>query len=134
MKVLFVCDYGSKKSLMAAEYFNQLAKTRGLNASATSRGITPDAEVPPRVRAALMTDGIDIGAAQPRAFQAEDASSPIIVSFSPEFAAEHADHTGMHSWADVPALSDDFDVAQSEIKKRVNELVQDLALRQTDES
>lgn len=124
MRVLFVCDYGSKKSLMAAAYFNQLAQRRGLDAHAISRGITPDADVPARVRNALREDGIDIGDMSPAPLGDAATDADLLVSFSPEFAAAH---TRARSWADVPALSDDFDVARATIQVRVRDLVDELA-------
>ena len=45
--VVFVCEHGSVKSLVAQEWFNRRAKERGLAVRAVSRGITPDASVPP---------------------------------------------------------------------------------------
>ena len=36
--VLFVCEFGSKKSLVAAQHFNRAAAEAGIVARATSRG------------------------------------------------------------------------------------------------
>ena len=41
-KVVFVCEHGNVKSLMAASCFNQLAEQRGLPFRAVSRGVAPD--------------------------------------------------------------------------------------------
>lgn len=38
-QVVFVCEHGNVKSLMAASYFNQLAAQRGLRWRAVSREI-----------------------------------------------------------------------------------------------
>jgi arsenate reductase (thioredoxin) len=40
-QVLFVCEHGNVKSLMAASYFNQLARERRLPFQAVSRGSPP---------------------------------------------------------------------------------------------
>src|SRR4051812_34549689 len=39
--VLFVCEHGAAKSVIAATYFNQLATARGLAVRATARGADP---------------------------------------------------------------------------------------------
>lgn len=39
--VVFVCEHGAAKSLIASAYFNTLAAERGLCARATFRGVDP---------------------------------------------------------------------------------------------
>src|SRR4051812_39669621 len=58
--VLFVCEHGNVKSLMAASYFNQIARERGLHAHAVARGTAPDSDsVPPVIADGLRGDGLD---------------------------------------------------------------------------
>ncbi len=52
-QIVFVCLHGSVKSQMAAAYFNDIAKKRGLPYVAISRGIEPDSSIPPRIRDGL---------------------------------------------------------------------------------
>jgi hypothetical protein len=47
-QVLFVCEHGNVKSLMATSYFNQMAQERGLAFRAVSRGSAPDSTTVPR--------------------------------------------------------------------------------------
>ena len=42
--VIFVCEHGAAKSVIATAYFNKLAAERGLKARATYRGVNPQAE------------------------------------------------------------------------------------------
>jgi len=58
--VVFVCEHGSVKSLMAAQWFNRLAHERGLRLRAVSRGLTPDAAVPGPVADHLAGHGFDL--------------------------------------------------------------------------
>ena len=51
--IIFVCEHGSAKSVIAAAHFNDLAKTNGIPYIATARGINPDKEIPPYVRTGL---------------------------------------------------------------------------------
>ena len=65
-QVVFVCEHGNVKSLMAASYFNQLAASRGLRLRAISRGSAPDSNsVPAPIVAGLHTDGVDVSDFRP---------------------------------------------------------------------
>jgi arsenate reductase (thioredoxin) len=57
-KVVFVCEHGAAKSVIAANYFNRLAKERGLNYVAVSRATVPDSTLNPATRAGLRADNI----------------------------------------------------------------------------
>src|SRR4029453_10546575 len=58
--VVFVCEHGNVKSLMAASYFNQLASQRSLPFRAVSRGAAPDSTTGPKpIVAGLHADGVD---------------------------------------------------------------------------
>ena len=59
-KVAFVCLHGSAKSLIAAEYFNRLAREKSLPLRATTSGPEPDPEVPANVVEGMKTRGIDV--------------------------------------------------------------------------
>ena len=43
--VVFVCEHGSAKSMIAALWFNRLASEQGLPLQGVSRGVNPDAKV-----------------------------------------------------------------------------------------
>ena len=43
--IIFVCEHGAAKSIIAATYFNKLAREKGLDVSAVARGTHPDAEL-----------------------------------------------------------------------------------------
>lgn len=51
--IVFVCEHGSAKSLVAASFFERMAKERGIVVRAVSRGTAPDASVPAAVVEAL---------------------------------------------------------------------------------
>ncbi len=40
--ILFVCEHGAAKSVVAAAYFNRLAEEKGLNYKTVFRGTKPD--------------------------------------------------------------------------------------------
>src|SRR5207245_10287624 len=63
--VVFVCEHGSAKSIIAAAEFQRMAKERGLDLNILARGANPDAEIPKLVRDGLKADGLDVGTAKP---------------------------------------------------------------------
>src|SRR5687768_4809321 len=63
--VVFVCEHGTVKSVIALAYFRQLAQERHLNIRAISRGTAPDSAVPARVREGLRLDGLVLGPFSP---------------------------------------------------------------------
>src|SRR5215468_116815 len=67
-QVLFVCEHGNVKSLMAASYFNERAAQRQLPFRAISRGSASNStSVPDAIRSGLHTDGFDVGNFRPAA-------------------------------------------------------------------
>jgi arsenate reductase len=54
--VLFVCEHGSAKSVIAASHFARLAKSQGLNVNVFSRGTKPDKTIPLKVTQYLKED------------------------------------------------------------------------------
>lgn len=71
-KVVFVCEHGSAKSVMAAAEFERLAKKSGLTVDVIGRGSNPDAEVNGPIRQHLLADGMDIGSSKPIKVSAKD--------------------------------------------------------------
>src|SRR3954466_9713775 len=71
--IVFVCEHGSAKSVIAAAHFNDLAQKNGIPYLATARGINPDKEIPPYIRAGLTRESLDIKGWQPRPFAQQDA-------------------------------------------------------------
>src|ERR1051326_8439723 len=58
--VVFVCEHGAAKSVIATAYFNKLAAERGLPYRATFRGTSPQDALSVRAVAGLKEDGIDV--------------------------------------------------------------------------
>ena len=125
--VLFVCLHASAKSLIVAEYFNKLAAERNLSFRALSAGTEPDDAVPPHVVAGLKGDGFDVSRRKPQRLT-KDVAAParIAISFGPELGGVIAPSCKIEQW-DVPAVSDDYAIARTAIKARVERLVAGLS-------
>ena len=80
--IVFVCEHGSAKSVVAAAHFNRLAAERGLELRADSRGRDPDAEIAPNAEVGLRADGLVVVERSPaKLTQADAAVAARIVSF-----------------------------------------------------
>jgi arsenate reductase (thioredoxin) len=128
-QVLFVCEHGNVKSLMAASYFNQLAAQRGLPFRGISRGSAPDATtVPPRIVAGLSGEGFDVREFHPVALAAADmASSTRVVTIGVPLSPDMTGGVAVEQWNDVPAASVDYAAASASLKQHVQELLDRLA-------
>ncbi|HUQ10972.1 MAG TPA: hypothetical protein VM146_11710 [Steroidobacteraceae bacterium] len=128
-QVLFVCEHGNVKSLMAASYFNDLASSRGLPWRAVSRGSAPDSDtVPPKIVAGLVNDGFDVHDFHPVKVSRGDVSaSNRIVTIGVMLPQEVTANAAVEQWNDVPAASVDYAAARASLQEHVRKLVDQLA-------
>jgi arsenate reductase len=122
-KVAFVCLHGSAKSLIAAEYFNRLAREKASSLRATTSGPEPDPEVPGNVVDGMKARGFDVRAYKPTLISAEGLKdADLIVSFACDAGRKLAPDKAEKRWDECPAVSDDFDIAWDFITGRVEKL------------
>jgi protein-tyrosine-phosphatase len=126
--VVFVCEHGTVKSVVALAYFRQLARERHLNIRAISRGTAPDSAVPALVREGLRLDGLPLGPFRPARFALADLASAItVISFDqPTVADIVAGRVPTAQWDGLPAVSEDYRIARDSIRHRVARLVDSL--------
>jgi arsenate reductase (thioredoxin) len=129
--VLFVCEHGSVKSLIGASLFDQVAKKRGLPFRAVSRGVSPDARVPPSIVAALRNDGVQVETFKPQRVSALDMNSALrVIAIGVEGSSlPDGKHTSIEQWNDVPAASVDYAAARASLLRHIETLVDELASR-----
>jgi arsenate reductase (thioredoxin) len=125
--VVFVCEHGAAKSVIAAAHFNRLASERGLPFRAISRGTVPDPAVPPPVRNGLQSDGAPIDPAfVPTRVQSADASTAVqVVTFDVKLPTG-VTAKSVANWTNVPAVSDGYAGARADIVNRVESLLNEL--------
>src|SRR6266853_304219 len=83
--IVFVCEHGSAKSIIAAAEFERMAKEKGLDLNILARGTNPDAEIPKLVRDGLKADGYDAGNLKPTKVSGRDLKGATkIVTFGPD--------------------------------------------------
>lgn len=123
-RVVFVCEHGSAKSLVAISYFDRLVLARGLPFRAISRGTAPDSAVPGPVRDGLARDGFDVSGFVPQRLAATDVrGATLLVAFDQDVSELVAGALPIERWDGLPALSEDFVVGRDAICVRVDALV-----------
>jgi arsenate reductase (thioredoxin) len=128
-QVVFVCEHGNVKSLMAASYFNEMATARGLNVQAISRGSAPNSTtVPTAIAEGLRRDGFDVLKFEPRGIIESDVvlSKRIVLINTEMPVAVPSGSVPVERWSDVPAANADFAAAREALREHVRELVEEL--------
>lgn len=101
--VVFVCEHGAAKSLIAMAYFNKLAAERGLTARATFRGVDPQDDLSVRAIAGLQADGLEVPDGRPTAIAASDvAGATHIFAIGCTLPVMATAAGKAQSWDDVP--------------------------------
>lgn len=124
--IVFVCEHGSAKSVVAAAHFNRLAAERGLAMRADSRGTDPDAEIAPNAEAGLRTDGLVVVDRVPAKLTETDTARAVRVVTFCELPTACATAARIERWDGVPPVSDDYEKAREEIVERLRHLLDDL--------
>ena len=124
--ILFLCEQGAAKSVVAAAHFNKLAVEKKLNARAVARGTTPDAELSPKTVEGLKKDGLTPTETIPQRISLTDVESATrIVTFC-ELPEEYQSKSIVEEWDGVPPVSEDYEKARDEILERLNQLIKQM--------
>jgi Low molecular weight phosphotyrosine protein phosphatase len=125
-RILFVCQYGSVKSAITRELFKRRAREAGISVSVSSRGITPEAHLNPKVRDQLAVEGIDPDSQPLTRLRHRDLrKADIVIAFNPipaEFGAPRS-----LDWSATPSVNDDYAKARPEIDRRIEGLLATIA-------
>jgi len=101
--VIFVCEHGDAKSVIATAYFNKLAAERGLPFRATFRGTSPQDNLSVRAVEGLKADGLPIPSGKPAAITDGDVARATHIFAIGCTLPEKAQRSGKASdWSDVP--------------------------------
>jgi arsenate reductase len=102
-KVMFVCEHGAAKSLIATAYFNKLASERGMTVRATFRGVSPQEALSVRAVEGLRADGVPIPQGKPTAIGDDDvAGATYIFAIGCVLPGKAAGSGKSADWTDVP--------------------------------
>jgi arsenate reductase len=125
--IVFVCEHGSAKSVIAAVEFKRMAKENGLDLHILARGTNPDAEIPKLVRDGLKADGLDVGDLKPTKLSEKDLKGATkIVSFGPDLRPWLHGEATVADWSLTPSVGENYHAAQEYIRKQLEILISDL--------
>jgi len=126
--VVFVCEHGAAKSVIAAAYFNRDARARGLATRAVARGADPQREPSTKTVAGLAADGFEPSHDAPRALtQSDTAHAARVVVFDCHTPAMAGLRSLGTCWDDTPAISGGYEATRTSIEVHVRALVDQLA-------
>ena len=107
--VVFVCEHGAAKSVVATAYFNKLAAERGLRERAIYRGTSPQDELSVATLKGLRDDGLSVPATKPSPITAADVTAATHIFAIGCSLPAHAKSSGKaEDWTDVPEVSDRY--------------------------
>ncbi|HYR29664.1 MAG TPA: hypothetical protein VEU30_14445 [Thermoanaerobaculia bacterium] len=121
-EILFVCQHGGAKSVVAASLFNRLAAERGLPfVAAAAAAEDPYDAVPAPVAGYLRGEGFDVRELVPHRVAPEE------IERAARIVTIGCDLSGAHDcWDDVPAASEDLEGSVAAIRRHVEALAEDL--------
>ena len=121
-QILFLCQHGGAKSVVAASHFNRLAAARGLPFTASAAAAEdPYDAVPAPVAAYLGDQGFDVAGLVPHhAAREEIEAAARIITIGCRFPGAHG------QWDDVPQASEDLQGSVDAIRRHVEALAEDL--------
>jgi arsenate reductase (thioredoxin) len=130
-EILFVCEHGAAKSVIAAAYFDKLAKERGLKYRAVFRGTNPDPTLAPAAENGLKGDGLSTRGWKPEIVTKKDMDEALrIVALGCALPGKDAFAEKVEEWNDISSVSQNYQVARDEIVRKVQSLVDDLAMKE----
>lgn len=125
-KVIFVCEHGAAKSIIAAAHFNRLAEQYGFDLRATARGTNPDAELALKAVQGLAADGLESTEKSPIKLSMDDLKSAHQVVRFCELPEEYQAISRAEHWDDVPPVSEGYEKARDAILRHLEQLLQNM--------
>jgi len=121
--IIFVCEHGAAKSIIAAAYFNKFAQERNLNLHAIARGTHPDEELSPITVAGLHEDGLTPNESVPQKLLLKEiVDAQRIVSFC-ELPIEFHQKVKVEQWNDIPPISEGYKKARDLIMAKLKAML-----------
>ena len=126
--IVFVCEHGSVKSLMAMQWFNKLATERGLLNRAISRGITPDQAVPQGIADNLAKDGLPVRGFTPTRLAKSDLSDALrVISIGVDVTSvTQGSAVRVDGWNDIPSASENYAASRDALRVRIESLLTEI--------
>ena len=122
--ILFVCEHGAAKSIIAAAYFNHFAHAQNLPLRAIARGTNPDDEIAIKAAQGLQADGVDVSDLKPKRLSPMDIANAVrVVTFCQLPDGYNTIAIPVDQWSDVPPVSEDYATARNVMVAHLKELL-----------
>lgn len=123
--IVFVCEHGTVKSVIAMQLFNKLATEQGSSLRAVSRGTSPDSGVPQPIAEALSKDGLAPVGFKPTGLSKADLKNAArVVSIGADVLPLTKDGAvPVEAWNHIPAASVDYAAARDALKAKIVDLL-----------
>jgi protein-tyrosine-phosphatase len=121
--IFFVCEHGAAKSIVASAWFNKLAAKNGLDFHSVARGTHPDDELGPKAVSGLANDGLTPAESAPQKLSLADVEAARHMVTFCDLPQEYQDKISTEAWAEVPDISDGYEVARDAIVAHIEKLI-----------
>lgn len=124
--IVFVCEHGTAKSIIAAAYFNKLAEEKKLTMRAIARGTHPDQELSQKTIDGLGQDGLHPTETNPKRLlwsEAQDAQR--VVTFC-ELPIGYQDKAPIERWDTIPPVSEGYAKARDAMIEKIELLLENI--------
>jgi protein-tyrosine-phosphatase len=126
-QVVFICEHGSAKSVIAAAYFNKIAQQRGLALRAVSRGISVDPALQPATQRGLNLDGVDTTGMTPTAITPEVAQAAVrVVTIGLDTVPDFLKTDTLREWNNIAPVSSGYAQSRDGMVKEITALMDQL--------
>jgi arsenate reductase (thioredoxin) len=126
-KVVFVCEHGAAKSVIAAAYFNKMAKERNLNYEAVCRGNVPDSAVSISAKDGLTQDKLLDESVRPTKLSATDTVGTERIILFTKLPDDFKTTIETEDWSGIKNLDADYKQRRDAIIKNINSLLDTLS-------
>jgi arsenate reductase (thioredoxin) len=126
-KVVFVCEHGAAKSVIAAAYFNKMAKERNLDYEAVCRGNVPDSVVSQSAKEGLTQDAILDVSVQPTKLSALDTIATERIILFTKLPRDFDTKIETEDWSGIKNIDADYKQRRDAIIKNINTLLDTLS-------
>ena len=126
-KIVFVCEHGSAKSMIATAYFNKLAREKNLPWEAISRGTNPDEAISLKTKQLLQDDHLLDEKLKPQKISQADINEAEQVVLFYTLPENIQGKNNTQHWLGISAVNGDYQKLRDEIvNKVVNPLIDSL--------
>lgn len=125
-KIIFVCEHGAAKSVIAAAYFNKMAKERNLNYLAECRGTFPDSTVAKPIQEGLTRDKVFDPNTKPKKLSISDTTNAERIILFTTLPTDIKTDIKTENWSTIPNVDGDYEKRRNAIVKKINELLDSL--------